>query len=438
MASSSSTPPPVSFVSELSSKEVETLKEELESFVVSHAVHHRPVALVTSGGTVADLEQNSVRCLDNFSTGMRGAISVEEFLKRGYAVVHLWRQGSASPYGRVVSQALGISQANHGITFESLGQLFAGTDDDFEEEMVKTVLEESNDPWLTESSPRNVSPPLRSSRARDSDGSLALHRRLTHSSRLQRALRERSAVLQEGRLLTVPFRSVEQYLAKLQVCAESLRDCHSLAILYLAAAVSDFYVPAALKSVHKIQSGGKEGLVLELKPVPKVIGLLRESWAPDAFVVSFKLETDDEILRQKAQGAVDKYKVHMVIGNLLESRYDKVWVLHPDTADAEGSDWSMTRVDRPKHADLDALEATLLDLVVEQHFAYISRHWTVASSSAIRNHERLQEQKRRIQRDMFWKKVRNEAIGMSGPLIGAVLTYAITSLLRNRIMQQSR
>jgi phosphopantothenate-cysteine ligase len=118
--------------------------------------------------------------------------------------------------------------------------------------------------------------------------------------------------------LTVPFRSVEQYLAKLQLCAEALRDSSSLAILYLAAAVSDFYVPSELKSEHKIQSGGKDGLVLELKPVPKVMGLLRESWAPDAFVASFKLETDKDILRQKAEGAVEKYNVHMVIGNLLK------------------------------------------------------------------------------------------------------------------------
>jgi phosphopantothenate-cysteine ligase len=84
--------------------------------------------------------------LDNFSTGLRGAISVEGFLKHGYAVVHLWRQGSASPYGRVLSQSLGIFYANHGVTCDSLGLLFAGADIDQEEEMVKAVLEESNDP----------------------------------------------------------------------------------------------------------------------------------------------------------------------------------------------------------------------------------------------------------------------------------------------------
>lgn len=431
-----STPAAVSFKSELPDKEVVDLQSELEAFVVRHAAHHRPVALVTSGGTVVDLEKNSVRCLDNFSTGLRGAISVEEFLKRGYAVVHLWRQGSASPYGRVLSQSIGIAQANHGVTCESLGLLFAGTDTDQEEEMIKAVLEESNDPWLTESNKHQSLPPA--SKTPD-DGSLALHRRLIHSSRLQRALRDRSTVVQEGRLLTVPFRSVEQYLAKLQLCAEALRDSNSLAILYLAAAVSDFYIPSDLKSEHKIQSGGRDALILELKPVPKVMGLIRESWAPDAFVVSFKLETDKDILRQKAQGAIEKYNVHMVIGNLLDSRHEKVWVLYPTSADSNVSEWPMKQIDRPKRLELDALEEALLDFVVEQHFAYISRHWngTSTTEAAIRNHERLQQKKRQVQRDLFWKRVRTETLGLAGPLIGAVVTYSITSLLRNRMMQNS-
>ena len=209
---STTTPESPSFLSELSENEVEALNSQLEAFVVRHAAHHRPVVLVTSGGTVADLEKNSVRCLDNFSTGLRGAISCEEFLKRGYAVIHLWREGSASPYARVLSQCINMKQANFGLTFDSLGYLFAGNDTDPEEEMMKTVLEESNDPWLTES--ELLSSTGNGDRQRQvDDGSVVLHRRLAHSSRLQRALRERNTVLQEGRLLTISFRSVEQVRA---------------------------------------------------------------------------------------------------------------------------------------------------------------------------------------------------------------------------------
>jgi phosphopantothenate-cysteine ligase len=35
------------------------------------------VILITSGGTSVPLEKNSVRSIENFSTGMRGAISAE-------------------------------------------------------------------------------------------------------------------------------------------------------------------------------------------------------------------------------------------------------------------------------------------------------------------------------------------------------------------------
>ncbi len=36
-----------------------------------------------------------------------------------------------------------------------------------------------------------------------------------------------------------------------------------------------------------------------IKQVPKMLGTLRNQWAPDAFLVSFKLETDEKILISK-------------------------------------------------------------------------------------------------------------------------------------------
>jgi hypothetical protein len=67
---------------------------------------------------------------------------------------------------------------------------------------------------------------------------------------------------------------------------------------------------------HKIQSSA--GLTMELSQVPKVLGALTSNWAPGAFVVSFKLETDSSILLSKASGAIYKYGVHMVVANLLQ------------------------------------------------------------------------------------------------------------------------
>lgn len=68
---------------------------------------------------------------------------------------------------------------------------------------------------------------------------------------------------------------------------------------------------------HKIQSASG-GMNLELKAVPKVLGSLTSDWCPNAFVVSFKLETDTEILFEKAHRALELYSVHVVVANILQ------------------------------------------------------------------------------------------------------------------------
>src|SRR6202012_3862296 len=74
-------------------------------FVEQHANENRRVALVTSGGTTVPLENQTVRFIDNFSAGTRGATSAEYFLEAGYAVIFLHRQFSLLPYSRHYSHA---------------------------------------------------------------------------------------------------------------------------------------------------------------------------------------------------------------------------------------------------------------------------------------------------------------------------------------------
>jgi hypothetical protein len=121
----------------------------------------------------------------------------------------------------------------------------------------------------------------------------------------------------------------------LRAVADAVAPYGADALFYLAAAVSDFYVPWSRLAEHKIQSGGRDdskkgggaAFTLRLARVPKCLGTLREQWAPRAAVVSFKLETDEKILMDKAGGALDKYKVHAVVANLLHTRKDRVWVV---------------------------------------------------------------------------------------------------------------
>lgn len=56
------------------------------------------IILITSGGTSVRLEKNTVRSIENFSTGKRGALCAEEFLKNDYSLVFLYRENSCFPF----------------------------------------------------------------------------------------------------------------------------------------------------------------------------------------------------------------------------------------------------------------------------------------------------------------------------------------------------
>lgn len=80
---------------------VEEVKEKMAAFARFHAEAGRRVVLITSGGTKVPLESRTVRFLDNFSSGRRGASSAEYFIDSGYAVVFLHRHRSLYPYTRM-------------------------------------------------------------------------------------------------------------------------------------------------------------------------------------------------------------------------------------------------------------------------------------------------------------------------------------------------
>lgn len=82
---------------------VEEVKEKMAAFATRHAEAGRRVVLITSGGTKVPLESRTVRFLDNFSSGRRGASSAEYFIDSGYAVVFLHRHRSLYPYTRLFS-----------------------------------------------------------------------------------------------------------------------------------------------------------------------------------------------------------------------------------------------------------------------------------------------------------------------------------------------
>ena len=55
--------------------------ENLQSYL-NKITPDSKIVLITSGGTSIKLEKNTVRSIENFSTGKRGALCGEEFLKK--------------------------------------------------------------------------------------------------------------------------------------------------------------------------------------------------------------------------------------------------------------------------------------------------------------------------------------------------------------------
>ncbi|KAL7526577.1 hypothetical protein ACHAWF_001829 [Thalassiosira exigua] len=484
------------------------LARRLRSFATRHASRHVPLALVTSGGTAAPLERNCVRYLDNFSTGTRGAMAVEEFLRRGYAAIHLKRLGSVSPYGRALADALKCPGGG-GPTFESLGALFDGgfgseIDEGDDSEEREPVRDENADPWMysteREGEGRAPAASTSGSERRRGRGEPSLRPQIAHSTAIRSALRNYGRIKREGLLLTVDFRTVDEYLRKLRLCCEALDACGSLGLVYLAAAVSDFYVPDEKKALHKIQSrdygikgesGGESEhdpttmqvrkdntLTLTLYPVPKVIPSLRKRWCPDAFVVSFKLETDASILRQKAVMAMERNDVHLVIGNELATRYEKVFVLsrrsdldafdedlEPSERDDENDDHlphgyriaevtaSNGRALSPALAssgggDAEALEYAAIECVVRRHFHYISSNMgggaahnfkSAAEATAARTlraaslrKEWLDEDERHWRRERLKARAAELAWNVAGSALGMAISYGLARMLQGR------
>ncbi|XP_068568352.1 phosphopantothenate--cysteine ligase [Cebidichthys violaceus] len=260
---------------------VEEVKEKMSAFAEHHAAAGRRVVLITSGGTKVPLESRTVRFLDNFSSGRRGASSAEYFMDSGYAVIFLHRHRSLYPYARMFSN-INMLDA---LKFSGGG-------------------------------------------ASSNSGEVVVNQLVLPN--IAKALKRYQEVKEGELLLPIEFSTLSEYLHLLKAAAQALSTIGSKAMFYLAAAVSDFYIPASEMPEHKIQSSNGP-LELSLNMVPKILSPLVKDWAPQAFVISFKLETDAAILLVKARRALDTYRHQAVVANVLDSRRGYVVVVTPET-----------------------------------------------------------------------------------------------------------
>ena len=190
------------------------------------------IVLITSGGTTVPLENNTVRFVDNFSAGTRGASSAEWFLQNGYSVIFLYREFSMTPFNRNFQH----NDLNH--LFLDFFDLNGNLDPKYKNNMLANKK------------------------------SYELYTNI------------------EEKLVLIPFTTVTQYLWSLRSIAQLMND--PACLFYVAAAVSDFYVPSQRLPKHKIQSRSDEGdkshgdsgddgstttkngeLIIKMDPVPK-------------------------------------------------------------------------------------------------------------------------------------------------------------------------
>uniref|UniRef100_A0A0E0CMC3 DNA/pantothenate metabolism flavoprotein C-terminal domain-containing protein n=1 Tax=Oryza meridionalis TaxID=40149 RepID=A0A0E0CMC3_9ORYZ len=180
-----------------------------------------------------------------------------------------------------------------------------------------------------------------------------------HAPVIKKAIGDYCKAIEGGYLLKLPFTTIFEYLQLLKMVATSISSAGPLGMFYLAAAVSDFYVPWDSMAKHKIQSGGGP-LDMRLSQVPKMLSVLRNQWAPLAFCISFKLETDSDILIQKADMALNKYKMNIVVANLLATYKEEVIIV----TDKERS------TIRKMNKDED-LEMQIIKILSQNHSKYI-------------------------------------------------------------------
>ncbi|KAF8893278.1 DNA/pantothenate metabolism flavoprotein [Mucidula mucida] len=173
-----------------------------------------------------------------------------------------------------------------------------------------------------------------------------------------------------GTLLTLSFVTVNDYLWLLRAVSQELSVIRRRAMYYLAAAVSDFFLPRQKMSEHKIQSG-KGSLLIEMDQVPKILKTMVDEWTHDGYIVSFKLETDPALLIPKAHGALERYGHQVVIGNDLHRRkFEVVFVSRGTDPSAPFTD-SWLRIDLASHPEKEIEEDIIAELV-KRHGEWIA------------------------------------------------------------------
>lgn len=113
-----------------------------------------------------------------------------------------------------------------------------------------------------------------------------------------------------------------------------------------------------------------------------------QRWAPEGYVVSFKLETDEDLLIPKARTALERYGHQVVVGNELNKRKYEVVFVERDTNGQFSEHW--IRIEQPKAGDSNIgsglgkggereIEEDIVRALAEKHERWIEGNTKAAS-----------------------------------------------------------
>lgn len=199
-------------------------KDSLAVFLNDNRSKQHPIALVTSGGTIVPLEKNMVRFIDNFSKGSRGAASAECFLAEGFSVVYLHRRGSQFPFSRVSSSCATSTKLLNALSLKGLCGLLVAV---CFTSLCKLVMLQYR---------------LLSLLCPVGDDLVVEVEEGVKKQLLCEANAYKSAT-SARMFLPIEFESLQDYLSKLEECSKVLGVLNERLCIYLAAAVSDFFIP---------------------------------------------------------------------------------------------------------------------------------------------------------------------------------------------------
>ncbi|EUD65194.1 hypothetical protein C922_04323 [Plasmodium inui San Antonio 1] len=245
------------------------------------------IILITSGGTKVPLERVPIRHVENFSTGKRGAHMCEYFLKKNKRVIFLHRKGTFMPFEchlKCATRMDSVRVVDGHVTLS------------LSEQDNKAVI---NDAKSYEQFRQNL---------------------LCISF---------ESIFDYGFYLTAICDLLNQDWRGRQEVGLTTMDVNTNGVslvphlVILCAAVSDFYIPFAELSNHKIDSETNATLSFRMQLVPKLYKLTRK-YFPLLNLCTFKLEDNEQTLLSKSNERI--CFADILVANLLDQRYTSAFI----------------------------------------------------------------------------------------------------------------